>query len=146
MQINVYRVRFYPQGTIGQLYINGEFYCFTLEDVVREQAGKPVDEWKVAGVTAIPRGTYKVTLEDSPKFGPNTLTINNVPGFSGIRIHAGNTDKDTEGCLIVGYRTSDQEDGTIKIQYGSTRPCVANLKLKVQEDIDAGSEVKLTIV
>lgn len=124
------------------MYIDGEFFCFTLEDVVREQVGKPVEEWKVKGVTAIPRGTYKVTLEESPKFGPDTMTINDVPGFSNIRIHSGNTEKDTEGCLILGYRTSDQEDGTIKIQYGSTRPAVRDLKEKVKA---ATEEVIITI-
>ena len=128
MYIQLYRVRFYPTHTIGQLYLDGEFFCFTLEDVVREVAGQPVEKWKIPNETAIPTGTYEITLENSPRFGPDTLTIKNVPGFSGIRMHEGNTDKDTEGCIILGYKLAS--NGTV--QYGTTRPAVADLKAKLK--------------
>ena len=83
--------------TLGSLYVNDEFECFTLEDVVREIEGRPVSEWKIHGQTAIPAGEYFVTLENSPRFGVGTLTINAeaaaiarglglVPRIVGVRV------------------------------------------------------------
>lgn len=86
-----------PSGAVcthGDLYIDGVWAMYTLEDVVRGL--------KIKGETAIPAGHYRVSMENSPKFGPGTLTIHDVPNFSGIRIHAGNSAKDTEGCPLVG--------------------------------------------
>lgn len=83
--------------TPGELYIpydSQERFCYTLEDELREV--------KVHGETAIPAGTYKVILENSPKFGPNTLTLVDVPEFSKIRMHALNDESETEGCIGVG--------------------------------------------
>jgi len=91
-------------ATVGDLFVNGELECRTLEDPVRERLGVPVALWKVAGDTAIPKGRYRVTLEHSPNFGPDTLTIHEVPGFTDIRSHAGNTVGDTRGCPLVGQR------------------------------------------
>jgi hypothetical protein len=82
--------------TIGRLYDGAEFLCFTCEDRVRP------DGVKVYGETAIPAGTYKVTLSYSPKFKRVLPEIHDVPGFTGIRIHGGNTEKDTLGCVLVG--------------------------------------------
>ena len=114
---------------------------FTLEDVVREVEGQPVATWKIQNETAIPQGRYKVTLEMSGRFGPDTITVNQVPGFSYIRIHPGNTDKDTDGCILVGYKLSDVNI----IQFGTTRPAVADLKQKVKDALKAGEEVWITI-
>lgn len=99
-----------PSGltcTIGELHINGEFFCHTLEDIVR-----PAGEAKVPGETAIPAGQYQVELTVSgaavrgrlwtPNHDFKLPQILNVPGFEGVRIHAGNTDRDTEGCVLVG--------------------------------------------
>ena len=96
---------------------------------MREQVGKPVKDWKVWGETAIPTGKYQLVFETSKKFGPQTLTLLNVPGFEAIRIHSGNTEEDTEGCLIVGYQLT----ATNIIRPGSTRPCLKDLKEKVTE-------------
>lgn len=142
MRLTVFRVRFHETRTVGQLYIDNDFFCFTLEDKMRELPGYPVETWKVQDETAIPTGNYKITLEESPRFGPDTLTINQVPGFKGIRIHAGNTEHHTEGCIILGYRLND--DGTIR--FGSTRPAVSDLKNKVRQAIAYGQEVWLEIV
>lgn len=142
MEITVFRVRFHETRTVGQLYVDGELECFTLEDKVREQPGVPVEKWKVQDETAIPSGNYRVTLENSPKFGPDTITLNNVPGFKYIRIHSGNHEDHTEGCLILGNRLND--DGTIR--YGSTRPAVAKLKAKIKKALEQGQKVNITII
>lgn len=141
MEITVFRVRFHETRTVGQLYIDGSLFCFTLEDKVREVKGKPVEEWKVQDETAIPEGKYRVVLENSSKFGPDTITLRNVPGFTSIRIHAGNTEHHTEGCIILGYRLND--DGTIK--FGTTRPAVRDLKEKIKKALQGGRKVHLTI-
>lgn len=88
--------------TIGTLSIDGAFECFTLEDVVRERDGEPVEAWKIRGETAIPRGTYPVTITWSNRFKRDLPLVDRVPGFAGIRIHPGNTHEDTEGCILVG--------------------------------------------
>lgn len=133
MNIDVLRVRRYPTRTQDQIYVDGDLFCFGLEDVDREILGTPVIQWKIFGQTAIPLGTYELTLENSPKFGAATMTINAVPGYSGVRIHAGNNENDTEGCLILGYQTNN--DGMIL--FGTTKPAVADLKKLLLESRDA---------
>lgn len=83
--------------TIGTLRIGDTYECFTLEDVVRK-AGEP----KVPGATAIPEGEYKVVITPSNRFKRDLPLLLDVPGFTGIRIHPGNTDADTAGCILVG--------------------------------------------
>ena len=88
--------------TIGELYEGAKFLCFTLEDVVREQEGVPVKVWKIKDSTAIPRGRYRITITHSPAFNKPLPLLNDVPGYSGIRIHPGNSAADTSGCILVG--------------------------------------------
>lgn len=107
MKLTLLRQPSIQAATMGKLYIDGVLACHTLEDEVRELPGVPVNEWKIKGATAIPAGVYAVTLETSNRFGENTPTINDVPGFSYIRMHAGNTAADTEGCLLLGMRATD---------------------------------------
>jgi len=94
MKLEVKRFEFGTNYTIGRMYVDGVFKCFTLEDKVRDV--------KVFGETAIPEGIYTVVLDESTRFGRKMPHVLNVPGFEGIRIHSGNTDKDTEGCILVG--------------------------------------------
>ncbi|MGI4762501.1 MAG: DUF5675 family protein [Janthinobacterium lividum] len=82
--------------TLGELFINGKFFCYTLEDPVRP-AGV-----KVPGDTAIPAGAYRVTVERSPTFRILTPRLHAVPGFEGILLHPGNGPQDTRGCILVG--------------------------------------------
>lgn len=96
MKIEVNRIFKASNYTIGELSVNNNYVCDTLEDRVR-----PTGE-KVYGETAIPYGTYTVTLSYSNRFKKTMPEILNVPNFSGIRIHCGNSSKDTEGCLLVG--------------------------------------------
>ncbi len=98
--------------TLGSLYVNDEFECFTLEDVVREIPGVPVERWKIKGKTAIPAGTYKLDLTFSQRFQRMLPILIDVPGFEGVRIHTGNTDADTEGCILVGTQLAGAESIT----------------------------------
>lgn len=93
--------------TIGHLYINGDYYCDVLEDVDRELSNDMSEEQikkiKIYGKTAIPTGRYKIEVTYSPKFKRYLPILLNVKGFSGIRVHSGNTAEDTLGCLLVGF-------------------------------------------
>lgn len=93
-----------PRSTIGELFIDGVFECFILEDRYR-----PAHEKKVYGQTAIPCGIFPVVITQSPRFGRLLPLVDSVPGFEGVRIHPGNTADDTEGCLLPGRkRSADQ--------------------------------------
>lgn len=96
-----------PTYTIGKLYIDGEYFCDTLEDKDRgltdDMTVGEISKIKIKKETAIPTGTYKVTITYSNRFKKSMPLINDVKGFEGIRIHSGNTDKDTEGCVLVGF-------------------------------------------
>jgi hypothetical protein len=128
--------------TFGELRTeDGRRLCYTLEDEVRELPGVPVHEWKIKGATAIPSGRYRVTLEYSPRFGPGTLTLNDVPGFDGVRMHAGNTENDTEGCPLLGMAVCP-----VGIVGGTSRFAVALVKHLVLAAIDDGEEVYLDVV
>jgi hypothetical protein len=85
--------------TIGTMYVNGERFCDTLEDKVRDLAG---GEAKVPGETAIPEGTYRVIVNRSPKFGRDLPRLLDVPQFEGVLIHRGNSAEDSAGCILVG--------------------------------------------
>jgi hypothetical protein len=102
MKIEVNRVKLGDDFTVGKLSVDGKFICYTLEDKVREEMGVPVEQWKVMGQTAIPKGTYSVTITMSNRFKTKLPLLDSVPGFSGVRIHTGNSSKDTEGCILVG--------------------------------------------
>ena len=84
--------------TIGKLYIDGVYYCDTLEDKVRDLT----KEEKVKHETAIPEGAYNVIVNVSPRFKRELPRLIDVPHFDGILIHRGNTAKDTSGCILVG--------------------------------------------
>lgn len=103
--------------TIGKLYIDGTYFCDTLEDTDRGLTSKmtinEITKVKVPHITAIPTGTYSVSLNVvSPKFGSQSFykslcggkvpRLLNVPGYNGVLIHAGNQAADTDGCILVG--------------------------------------------
>ena len=92
--------------TISRLYINGELFCNALEDEDRglrqDMTINEIKKRKVYGATAIPSGSYECVNTYSNRFKKNLPLLKDVPGFDGIRIHSGNTAKDTEGCILVG--------------------------------------------
>ncbi len=98
MKITVKRIHKTDISTIGELYIDGIFECYTLEDIEREV--------KIKCETAIPKGTYKVIINQSNRFKKLMPLLLNVPNFEGVRIHSGNTNHDTEGCILVGQTRS----------------------------------------
>lgn len=96
MKIIVKRSFLGKNYTIGKMYLNGVYFCDTIEDTVRPKGEK------IYGQTAIPAGKYKVIKTMSNRFKKLLPLICDVPGFAGVRIHSGNTAADTEGCIIVG--------------------------------------------
>ena len=110
MQLQLIRKVFTDQSTIGELSVNGAFECFTLEDKVR-----PV---KIKGETAIPGGTYEVAVTFSNKFQKFLPLLLDVPNFDGIRIHTGNTAKDTLGCILVGQGKGVDSISSSRLAFG----------------------------
>lgn len=106
MRLTLMRIANRPTYCIGKLYIDGQYFCDTLEDTDRglddRMAESDIKQLKVYGETAIPSGIYPVTITYSQKFKKKLPLISNVKGYSGIRIHSGNTAKDTLGCILVG--------------------------------------------
>lgn len=98
MRLKVERLYLKSEYTIGKLYLDGKYFCDTLEDRVRDLTR----EKKVPGQTAIPAGHYEVVVNISPRFRRKLPRLLNVPGFDGILIHRGNTVEDTSGCILVG--------------------------------------------
>ena len=93
--------------TISRLYVNGKLFgCNTLEDADRglrqDMNLEEIKKKKVYGQTAIPRGSYECVYTYSNRFKKMLPLLKDVPGFDGIRIHSGNSAKDTEGCILVG--------------------------------------------
>ena len=146
MEIELQRDEWGQHDTPGTVTVDGLYECRSLEDRVREVAGREVFYWKVKGATAIPAGRRRLVLEDSPRFGPDTMTIPDVPGFEAIRIHGGNDEDDTEGCPLLGLRLErEADDGSWRIAGGTSRPAVQALKAKVRAALEAGEEVWITV-
>lgn len=96
MKLTLKRIFKGENYTIGRLFLDGKYFCDTLEDTVRD------DGLKVYGKTAIPAGTYDIELCASYRFQRLMPRLLNVPNFSGVLIHWGNTEDDTDGCILVG--------------------------------------------
>lgn len=119
MKLTLKRIAKKSSYTIGKLYIDGVYECDTLEDTDRgltqDMPLSEIKENKIKGVTAIPSGTYDITLNVvSPKYskrsqyksiGGKLPRLLNVPGYEGVLIHIGNTAQDSEGCILVGQNS-----------------------------------------
>lgn len=99
MNLELNRKEFYEDCTIGGFYIDGGFAYYTLEDKDRYLESKNA---KIPKETAIPRGKYKVTISWSNRFQKMMPQLLDVPLFTEIRIHIGNVNVDTEGCILIG--------------------------------------------
>jgi hypothetical protein len=143
MELDLYRDPTVNETTFGDLYVNQSYECLTLEDAIREIIGVPVEQWKVQNDTAIPSGTYLITIEDSKRFGPETITINNVPGFTSIRMHGGTDIKDTEGCIIVGDK---QDWDKMTISGAKFNHVLERLKGKIRFALNAGEQVVINVI
>lgn len=114
MKLTLKRKFLNDKYTVGDLFIDGKFFCNTIEDKVRELSvtcpytskGQSCKcKGKIYAQTAIPAGIYKVTMEYSPRFKRKLPLLHNVPHFLGILIHSGNDETASAGCLIVGNNT-----------------------------------------
>ena len=126
MRIEIKRLHKTANSTIGEMTIDGVWECFTLEDIER-----PV---KIKSETAIPRGTYKIIINQSNRFKRLLPLLLNVPNFEGVRIHPGNTNHDTEGCILVGRTRSNDF-------IGQSRKAFDTLLAKMQK----AKDITLTI-
>jgi len=105
MKLKLVRELFTPTETMGSLFIDGKFFCYTLEDKDRGlnkmDSLESIKAKKIKGQTCIPYGKYKVQVTPSNRFKRDMTAILNVPGFEGIRMHGGNTHIDTQGCPLI---------------------------------------------
>jgi hypothetical protein len=125
-------------ATIGDVYVDGVRDCYSLEDEIREIPGRPVSEWKVPGKTAIPSGKRRLVLTKSQRFGKVLPEILLVEGFSGVRIHAGNTQADTDGCILVG---EEVHGDTIT----RSKEALLELMAAISQALDGGESVFIEI-
>lgn len=141
MELTLQRLGHSERGTIGALFIDREFAAFVPED--------PPQIEKVKGQTRIPAGRYRVILEYSPKFSANPtyghdmLTLLDVPGFGGIRIHIGNSPADTMGCILPNYSATFAPGGTVAC--GSSSPAYRAIYATVAARIEAGEDCWITV-
>ena len=147
MELILKRIAKRKTYTIGRIYIRGQvmdeylpgtedkYFCDTLEPTWRDYEH---GAYKVKGRSAIPEGRYAVVISYSPRFKQWLPILLGVPKFEGIRIHAGNTAKDTEGCILVG---KNREVGKVL----DSRKWLYELKQRIVEAKDRGEAVWITI-
>lgn len=142
MKLKVNRIYRGLDYTIGRLYINDEYYSDVLEDADRglkdDMDLETIQALKKPNITAIPTGTYKVLITYSPRFKQRMPILMNVKGFEGIRIHSGNTHKDTSGCLLVGENKEKGKVLNSKITY-------TKLFNIINDALENNDEVTITI-
>ena len=139
MELLLARRGYSEDATEGDLFDMSEgvqeFLCYTLEDRVRPSGHK------VYGKTAIPAGKYRIVVTMSPRFREWMPLLRDVPGFSGIRIHPGNTAADTEGCILVGDEPTTSQDNWL----GKSRIAYARLRDRIVAAQERGEEVWITV-
>ena len=128
--------------TIGILYINNEYFCEILEDTDRglkdSMSLEEIKKIKIKDQTCIPYGKYQILMTYSPKYKKIMPLVNNVKGFEGIRIHSGNTNKDTSRCLLPGFNK-------IKGQVINSRGTFNKLYSLIQTAINNNEKVTIEI-
>jgi hypothetical protein len=122
MELKLIRETKTNDSTIGKLYINEIYHCYTLEDKEREV--------KVQNVTAIPKGKYEVIVNFSNRFQQQMPLLLNVPNFEGVRIHWGNYSKDTEGCILLGTTKAVNMIGNSRTAYAKFMSVIKKVSKK----------------
>ena len=154
MKILIKRTAKKRNYTIGQLFINGNKFCDTLEDpdrgLISTMSSLEISNKKVYGDTAIPTGTYTVDMNTvSPRFGSQAYykevcggkvpRLLNVPSYQGVLIHVGNVPKDTHGCILVGKNT--------KIgQVLESKDTFKSLYKELKKAVDKKEQITVTII
>lgn len=153
MKLTLNRIAKRDTYTIGKLYIDGEYFCDTIEDKDRglkqTMSLAEIKQKKIKHQTAIPTGTYEITLNVvSPKYSGKPWYVNlcgakmprllNIPGYDGVLIHPGNTANDTSGCLIVGKNT-------VVGKVTESRVVFKNLYAKLKAAATKGERITITI-
>lgn len=138
LRLHLVRTQAGEHATLGQLFIDGQYKWFCLEDRWRP------NEIKIPGETCIPAGTYQVIINRSVRFGKMLPLLLNVPGFEGVRIHPGNTDKDTAGCILVGG--SCQPNALPVPRIGDSAVACADVQQKIAMALAAGNKVWIEII
>ena len=126
--------------TLGTMTFDDGYVCQTLEDPVRP------DGVKLLGDTAIQSGTYRVTITRSQRFERLLPLLHDVPDFTGVRIHPGNTTRDTAGCILVGTQRGDSVETGAETQILHSRDAMAQVQKRIAACIAAGDLVWLDIV
>lgn len=134
MELTLNRIFLGSSATIGELWVNDTHLCDTLEDRVRPEGEK------IYGKTAIPEGIYEMVLSYSPRFKKILPEILNVPNFTGIRIHCGNSSADSSGCILVGTWDGKKEDWI-----SDSRKAFDELMSLLQEATDKKEPITITI-
>ena len=144
MELTLVRKYFCEEYTIGKLYVDGKYFCDTIEDKVRDLD----NEGKVYGKTAIPYGTYRIAMDVvSPRFanhkqyrhiGGKLPRLLDVPHFDGILIHIGCTAEDSSGCILVGQNLAKGKVLNSTITFNNLYATLLRAKAK-------GEEIKITI-
>lgn len=130
MKLNLVRDILDEDFTLGKLYLGNLFLCYTVEDTVRDK--------KIHGKTAIPYGQYEVIITMSNRFKKKLPLLLDVPGFEGIRIHAGNNASHTEGCILPGFQRTE-------IGVAQSRDAMEHLQPMIQSALDRGDKVTIAI-
>lgn len=142
MNLTLKRKTYTNKSTIGDLSINGVFFCNTLEDVSRDKNKdgdlNDVGETKVYAKTAIPSGKYEVVITFSNRFKKYMPLLIDVRGFAGIRIHKGNKPEDTEGCILLGQNPS--------IDWISNSSVTVEKFMKLLKSVERKEKIFITII
>lgn len=133
MEITIERRYGCARYTVGALYVDGAYFCDTLEPPVREYGVK------IPGRSAVPAGTYKTVLNYSARFQRVLPLLIDVPGFEGVRIHPGNGAEDTRGCVLVGF---NRQKGRVLQSRATFERLFEKLRLAEQRGETVSAQIK----
>ena len=142
MELELKRIAKRDDYTIGNLSVDGAYFCDTLEDTDRGidwgMSSRDIAYRKIKAKTAIPTGKYEVRLTLSPRFGRVLPLLMNVKCFEGVRIHPGNSPEDTEGCILVGLNK-------VKGQVIESRKTFDELYRMLADEVRRGKKIYIKI-